>query len=491
MAGERGTHSCARAWQAGNRIGVTFQDEVGPPPKGEVVVARSPTRPEPTVGQPSGATDVVRSELFRLRASLDEVPFGIVLLDAELRAQFVNRAYRRIWRLPDATADSKPPFIELMQHARDTRAHAIPPDQIDAYVAKRLALVRAGDPAPIDLRLTDGEVLRFQCSVLPDGGRMLSYTYVTDIVKHSDELEVLNAALDNVRMGVILLDPNLKVRFMNAAVRQIWKISADDLKRQPSYPELLKSSRARGTYSVPDDQVEAHIEKRIALVCAGDPSPVELRLSDGRTVRSQCTVLPDGGRMLTYLDISDLVQHAELLERYATVDGLTSLYNRRHFMSLAEREWDRFQRYMRPLSLMIIDIDAFKAINDRWGHDAGDRALKHVADLCASAKRSTDIIARIGGEEFAMLLPETTVADGRILAERLRRKVKQSALRLEEDAVSMTVSIGIAQGSLSMSAFDVLMKAADRALYAAKASGRNRTVCAIGAPIQEADRAAE
>jgi diguanylate cyclase (GGDEF)-like protein len=258
-------------------------------------------------------------------------------------------------------------------------------------------------------------------------------------------------------MGVMLLDPQLHVKFMNAAVRQIWKLSADDLKHQPTYPELLKRSRGRNTYDVPEDRIEEHIEKRIALVRAGDPTPVELRLGDGRTVRSQCTVLPEGGRMLTYLDISDLVQHAELLQQYATVDSLTSLYNRRHFMSLVENEWDRFQRYMRPLSLMIIDIDAFKAINDRWGHDAGDRALKHVADLCANSKRTTDVVARIGGEEFAMLLPETTAADARVLAERLRRKVKQSILRLEENAVSMTVSIGIAQATAGRRALLMLL----------------------------------
>jgi PAS domain-containing protein len=121
-------------------------------------------------------------ELALLRAALNEVRFGVVVLDNELRAQFINRAFRKMWRLPDAKADSKPAFVALMYHGRDTRAYDVPEDQLDAYVAERVAYVKAGHPAPVDVHLASGEVIRFQCAVLPAGGRMLSYTYVTDNV---------------------------------------------------------------------------------------------------------------------------------------------------------------------------------------------------------------------------------------------------------------------------------------------------------------------
>jgi PAS domain-containing protein len=126
---------------------------------------------------------IAHSELTMLRASLNALPFGVVVLDHELRAQFINRAFRKMWRLPDAKADSKPAFVALMYHGRDTRAYDVPEHQLDAYVAERVAYVKAGNAAPIDVRLAGGDVVRFQCTVLPAGGRMLNYTYVTDLVE--------------------------------------------------------------------------------------------------------------------------------------------------------------------------------------------------------------------------------------------------------------------------------------------------------------------
>jgi PAS domain-containing protein len=159
--------------------------------------------------------------MLAMRAALDEVGFGVVLLDSELRAQFINRAFRRMWRLPDAKADSKPAFVALMYHGRDTRAYQVPKQELDSYIANRVALIKAGDLTPLALRLANGEVIRLNCAILPNGGRMLSYTYVTDIVRHSDELEVLKDALDHLHEGIVLLDPELNATFMNRAVRDL------------------------------------------------------------------------------------------------------------------------------------------------------------------------------------------------------------------------------------------------------------------------------
>jgi PAS domain-containing protein len=123
----------------------------------------------------------------RLSAALDQVDFGIVLLDADTRAQFINRAFRRYFALSDEKADSKPPFIALMYHGRDTGAWQIPEAELGDFIAERTKLMRAGDQTPIHITLRDGQVLRFSCTVLPDGGRMLSYTPVTDLVRHSDD----------------------------------------------------------------------------------------------------------------------------------------------------------------------------------------------------------------------------------------------------------------------------------------------------------------
>ncbi|MGV7212835.1 PAS-domain containing protein [Bradyrhizobium sp. UFLA05-112] len=122
----------------------------------------------------------------RLSAALDQVDIGIVLLDAETRAEFINRAFRDYFSLPDEKAESRPPFIALMYHGRDTGAFELPEDELSAFIAVRMEMVRMGDATPINIKLSNGEVLRFVCAALPDGGRMLSYTPVTDLVRHGD-----------------------------------------------------------------------------------------------------------------------------------------------------------------------------------------------------------------------------------------------------------------------------------------------------------------
>jgi PAS domain-containing protein len=123
----------------------------------------------------------------RLSAALDQVDdIGIVLLDSDTRAEFINRAFRDYFSLPDAKADSKPPFIALMYHGRDTGAYELPEAELSAFIARRTEMMRSGDSTPINIKLADGTMLRFSCTALLDGGRMLSYTPVTDLVRHTD-----------------------------------------------------------------------------------------------------------------------------------------------------------------------------------------------------------------------------------------------------------------------------------------------------------------
>jgi PAS domain-containing protein len=123
----------------------------------------------------------------RLSAALDQVDIGIVLLDSDTRAEFINRAFRDYFSLPDEKADSKPPFIALMYHGRDTGTFELPEEELSAFIARRTDMMRSGDSTPININLADGQVLRFSCTALPDGGRMLSYTPVTDLVRHGDD----------------------------------------------------------------------------------------------------------------------------------------------------------------------------------------------------------------------------------------------------------------------------------------------------------------
>jgi diguanylate cyclase (GGDEF)-like protein len=458
--GSTAPRPCQLIWLTETRAGIEFKPA-------DVATA---SQQQPRSLERLNGNDLTRNELLTLRAALDLVPVGIVLLDATTRAQFINLTFRRMWRLPNDKAERKPPFVALMYHGCDTKAYAVSSSDLDRYVAERVAHVKSGDPKPLDLRLTNGEVVRLQCAVLPSGGRMLCYTYVTDIVRPADELGMLRSALDEMQPGIILLDAFLNAQFMNRAVRELWGVPDAQADRKPAYSELVNDARRTGTYGVSAEELDEYIEGRIAIVRAGDPSPMDLRHGDGRIIRSQCAVLPGGGRMLTYSDVTDLVARAKQFEELATTDGMTGLYNRRHFEALAEAEWRRFQRYNRTLSMLLIDIDEFKRINDRFGHEAGDEALKAVAKACMEDKRSTDIVARVGGDELAMLLPETNLPQARIVAQRVQEAIHKAIPKRE---LCVTLSVGVAEASLSMSGFQALLRLADEALYVAKSEGRN------------------
>jgi diguanylate cyclase (GGDEF)-like protein len=152
---------------------------------------------------------------------------------------------------------------------------------------------------------------------------------------------------------------------------------------------------------------------------------------------------------------------------------------------LAEAEWDRFRRHERPLSLLMIDIDHFKSINDRFGHDVGDRLIVQINNACRDQKRKSDIVARLGGEEFALLLPETPLEAAQIAAERLRDAISRNVLALPDSDIAVTASVGISS-ALEGGSLKTLLKHADLALYQAKRDGRNR-VCAFdpAGPVQD------
>lgn len=169
-------------------------------------------------------------------------------------------------------------------------------------------------------------------------------------------------------------------------------------------------------------------------------------------------------------------QHATDLEALAAIDWLTGVYNRRQFETLARAELARSQRYVRPLTVLMMDIDHFKDVNDRYGHAIGDRVLQDLATVCLAIKRDADVVARIGGEEFALLLPETTEAAAAQFAERLRQQIRICAPVVEGKRLAITVSIGIAGATLKTSGIESLLNSADQALYNAKHSGRDRVV---------------
>jgi len=163
------------------------------------------------------------------------------------------------------------------------------------------------------------------------------------------------------------------------------------------------------------------------------------------------------------------------LQRLTRLDGLTGLYNRSTFVELTRQELARAQRQGSATSILLLDLDLFKHVNDTWGHPAGDAVLKNVAAVANNAVRSTDLVGRLGGEEFIILLPNTTMDAARKLAEKLRANLQRSPTPWEDGRINSTVSIGVASTTaVENRDFDHLYTSADKALYSAKEKGRNR-----------------
>ena len=176
---------------------------------------------------------------------------------------------------------------------------------------------------------------------------------------------------------------------------------------------------------------------------------------------------------LTHLAVGNRLRAS--LHDAAFRDPLTGLYNRRYVFDIARGELAKFRRYGDPFSVILIDADHFKRVNDEYGHSAGDVALKAIADACNRSVRDTDVVGRFGGEEFIVLLPHTKAGAASIVAERIRKTMLRSELDSQGQRFGVRLSLGIAEAGIHADGFDDLITAADRALYAAKNAGRNQT----------------
>lgn len=235
-----------------------------------------------------------------------------------------------------------------------------------------------------------------------------------------------------------------------------------------------------------EDMGKGRLETRIAA----DQGDVFLPLVDGINKMAEDV-------QLTQQELEKRIEAATLelreakikAELEARIDPLTGLYNRRAFLERASDEVYRSRRYDKPLSLAMIDLDHFKAINDRWGHAIGDRVLTAFAGILKNHMRGVDVVARVGGEEFVMLMAETSFEDAMQVAERVRKDIKANFLHLDNTELSWTASLGVTVLGTDEDAVSAALIRADRALYLAKQNGRDRVESDITG-VQEAGRKA-
>ncbi|MSO75779.1 MAG: diguanylate cyclase [Alphaproteobacteria bacterium] len=309
------------------------------------------------------------------------------------------------------------------------------------------------------------------------------------VLSHNDVTHLFGAILENTNDLVIILqaddaDPaESTIAYVNPAFTRLTGYSlAEAVGRSPRF--LLGPNSNTDARSTIREAVRRHEAVRAEILSytkSGQPCWLDANI----------VPLRDGsGRVSHFVAIERDITAAKTLEekltRMATRDELTGLYNRRHFKDVVEREIDRAERYGHSLALLSLDIDHFKRVNDDHGHESGDRALVEFSHACAAALRATDTLARVGGEEFAALLPETPIDGAVWLAERLRATIAEMTIEHRQRRFAVTVSIGVTAYAGSGDNLSGMLRRADQALYRAKAEGRNRlNVEAILQPVHE------
>lgn len=284
----------------------------------------------------------------------------------------------------------------------------------------------------------------------------------------------LATVIENFHGGILLEDERRTVQLTNQMFC--------DLFAPFERPDTLVGKAAEAVLDASADRFQAPMQFREStrqLVASRQAKTgEELLLSDGRALERDSLPIVDGGRFLGHLwlyrDITERKTRERELHRLATTDLLTGLPNRRYFLERVEQELARLRRFGTPAALLMMDIDHFKQVNDLYGHPTGDAVLRHFAEVASGNLRRIDLLGRLGGEEFAALLPGTDADGARLLAERLRLKIAGAPCVAGKKRVKVTVSIGITLLHAGDTGSDRPLARADAALYRAKRAGRNR-----------------
>jgi len=285
---------------------------------------------------------------------------------------------------------------------------------------------------------------------------------------------VMSAYLDESPDGILVVDANNRIKTWNRRFLEIWDIPAavmDAGDGEAALQAVLEQLED------PDSFVQR--VKELYALLDEEEQGVRIRMKDGRVLERYSRGLHGPGddywgRIWFYRDVTELQRMTEELLYLSKTDPLTGVANRREFMAMLAEEHGRARRYGHDLSVLMLDLDHFKQVNDRYGHATGDTVLKEFVRIIRPEIRSSDCFARMGGEEFAILLPESGLPAARQLANRICRAVAALTIASPQGPFGVTVSIGVATLGANDVSTEHLINRADRCLYAAKSDGRNR-----------------
>ncbi len=349
-----------------------------------------------------------------LAEALDLVDFGVVLLNPAMQPRFLNRHFVTMWAVPDELLASGTTFRQLLDHLGNNCAYQVLPADLVAYIDQREGAVRDGTVAPAVIDLTDGRRILFRCALAGDGSRILTYV---DITWQKQEQDLQQDARDAAERN------GIELRFSN-----------ESLESQAAY--LASLAEAADAAARLADQAKRRLEHE---------------MTEQQELEAQ-------------------------LRRMATTDALTGAMNPAQLLTLGQRELERVRAMGQELAVVMLDIDHFKSINDRYGHPCGDEVLRNVVGQLTGCVRRIDLVGRLGGKEFAVILPAIPASTALRAAERLRSHVADTAIAFGDATIRLTVSIGVAMARGTDRTIEQAVARADAALSAARGTGRNRVV---------------
>ncbi len=281
----------------------------------------------------SDASDAREGDVLfqQFNAVLDTIDYGVLFMGPDLRSKIINRAFREMWGISDEfIREARPAMADLINYNRHNHLYDVAESEFDAYVARRVEAVQSGRSAQGEMRRLDGRIIHHQIQALPDGGRLLTYFDITQLkrneeaarqAKEAAEVTASNlalaqgrfsAVLEKIDYGVLFMGPDLRSRIINRAFREMWGISDEFIRdTRPTMADLINYNRHNHFYDVPDDEFDAYVMRRVEVVRSGKSYQGEMRRLDGRIIHHQIQALPDGGRLLTYFDISELKRSEE------------------------------------------------------------------------------------------------------------------------------------------------------------------------------------
>lgn len=310
--------------------------------------------------------------------------------------------------------------------------------------------------------------------------------------------------LDHINNGVLVVDGELVIRYWNRFLQIHSGRSAADIIDKPlfeAFPELPKSALSRKLQGVLQlgTPTFSSWEQRRHLFLLPHSRPIT---TDSEYMAQNVTFMPlhhGGGKKVSHVAIiiedatdvcyyqQQLNQTMAALEQSSRTDGLTQVANRRFWEERLRIEFSRCQRANAAMSLILFDLDKFKLLNDGYGHQAGDYVLTTTAQLIKQTLRTADLVGRYGGEEFGVLLPDTSIQAAALVAERLRAIIAEHEFIYQDQLLPVTISLGVAELRADVPSHEKLVARADEALYHSKHMGRNRYTCAPVSEVAESD----